>query len=68
MGLGIHGEPGIAEADLPSAAELARTLVDKVLAEAPTDDTHRAGVILNRLGATKYRVVRGLADRRATSP
>ena len=54
VGLGIHGEPGIAEADLPSAAELARTLVDKVLAEAPTDDTHRAGVILNGLGATKY--------------
>ena len=54
VGLGIHGEPGIAEADLPSAAELARILVDKVLTEAPTDDTHRIGVILNGLGATKY--------------
>jgi D-erythrulose 4-kinase len=54
VGLGIHGEPGIAEADLPSAAELARTLVDKVLTEAPKDDTHRAAVILNGLGATKY--------------
>jgi dihydroxyacetone kinase len=54
VGLGIHGEPGIAEADLPSAAELARILADRVLAEAPTDDTRRAGVILNGLGATKY--------------
>jgi dihydroxyacetone kinase len=54
VGLGIHGEPGIAEADLPSAAELAHILVDKVLTEAPTDDTHRAAVILNGLGATKY--------------
>src|SRR5829696_1656148 len=54
VGLGIHGEPGIAEADLPSAAELARTLVDRVLTEAPADDTHRVGVILNGLGATKY--------------
>jgi dihydroxyacetone kinase len=54
VGLGIHGEPGIAEADLPRAADLARILVDKVLTEAPTDGTRRAGVILNGLGATKY--------------
>jgi len=54
VGLGIHGEPGIAEADLPRAADLARILVDRVLTEAPTDDTHRIGVILNGLGATKY--------------
>ena len=53
VGLGIHGEPGIAEADLPRAADLARRLVDGVLAEAPGDTT-RVGVILNGLGATKY--------------
>ena len=53
VGLGIHGEPGIAEADLPAAADLARRLVDGVLAEAPGDTT-RVGVILNGLGATKY--------------
>lgn len=54
VGLGIHGEPGIAETDLPRAAELAHTLVEKVLAEAPADDLRRIGVILNGLGATKY--------------
>jgi D-erythrulose 4-kinase len=54
VGLGIHGEPGIADTALPSAAALARTLVDSVLAEAPADDSHRVGVILNGLGATKY--------------
>jgi D-erythrulose 4-kinase len=53
VGLGIHGEPGIDEADLPSAAELARTLVDGVLAEAPPG-VARIGAILNGLGATKY--------------
>ena len=53
VGLGIHGEPGIAEADLPRAADLAQRLVDGVLAEAPGDTT-RVGVILNGLGATKY--------------
>jgi dihydroxyacetone kinase len=54
VGLGIHGEPGIAEAELPRAAVLARRLVGGVLAEAPADDSHRIGVILNGLGATKY--------------
>ena len=54
VGLGIHGEPGIKDAPLPSAAELARQLVDGVLAEAPAEQSHRIGVILNGLGATKY--------------
>ena len=53
VGLGIHGEPGIAEADLPRAADLAQRLVEGVLAEAPGNTT-RVGVILNGLGATKY--------------
>lgn len=54
VGLGIHGEPGIAETALPRAADLARRLVDGVLAEAPADRSQRIGVILNGLGATKY--------------
>ena len=54
VGLGIHGEPGVSEAPLPSAAELATLLVDGVLAEAPSDDSYRVGVILNGLGTTKY--------------
>lgn len=54
VGLGIHGEPGIAEEDLPTAAELGELLLDRVLAEEPADSTKRVGAILNGLGATKY--------------
>jgi D-erythrulose 4-kinase len=54
VGLGIHGEPGIADETLPSAAELGDLLLDKVLAEEPADSSKRVGAILNGLGATKY--------------
>ena len=54
VGLGIHGEPGIADEPMPRAAELANLLVDRVLAEEPADSTKRVGPILNGLGATKY--------------
>lgn len=54
VGLGIHGEPGIADEPLPRAADLANLLVDKVLGEEPPDSTKRVGAILNGLGATKY--------------
>jgi dihydroxyacetone kinase phosphoprotein-dependent L subunit len=53
LGLGIHGEPGVSERAMPSAAELAKILVDGVLAEAPAD-SGRVTAILNGLGATKY--------------
>ncbi|MFD1720311.1 dihydroxyacetone kinase family protein [Amnibacterium endophyticum] len=53
VGLGIHGEPGIAEEPQPTADELAERLVSAVLAEAPQDGG-RVGVILNGLGTTKY--------------
>ena len=35
FGLGIHGEPGINSAGWMPAAELAKSLVDTVLAEGP---------------------------------
>lgn len=54
LGLGIHGEPGVAEQDMPTAAELAATLVDGVLADAPDEASQRIAVILNGLGRTKY--------------
>ncbi|GAA0518427.1 D-erythrulose kinase [Saccharopolyspora subtropica] len=54
LGLGIHGEPGVSERDLPAAAELAKILVDGLLAEAPEADSRRVTAILNGLGATKY--------------
>ncbi len=54
VGLGIHGEPGIAEEDLPSATDMAQLLIDRVLAEEPADSQKRVGAILNGLGSTKY--------------
>ncbi|TDC88778.1 dihydroxyacetone kinase family protein [Saccharopolyspora aridisoli] len=53
LGLGIHGEPGVSETPMPSASELAKTLVDGLLAEAPAEGG-RVTAILNGLGATKY--------------
>ncbi|GAA3362091.1 dihydroxyacetone kinase family protein [Saccharopolyspora gregorii] len=52
LGLGIHGEPGSSELDLPSADRLAELLVDGLLAEAPADAGSRVGVLLNGLGST----------------
>jgi dihydroxyacetone kinase len=54
LGLGIHGEPGVLEQPMPSAAELAALLVDKILDDAPAGAGRRLAVILNGLGATKY--------------
>ena len=54
VGLGIHGEPGIADADLPTAAELAELLVKRLLAEVPSSAGDKVAVILNGLGRTKY--------------
>ncbi|TWS18474.1 dihydroxyacetone kinase family protein [Tsukamurella asaccharolytica] len=54
LGLGIHGEPGIADEPLPTAADLARILVDGVLADRPDVPPGRVAVILNGLGRTKY--------------
>lgn len=53
LGLGIHGEPGIRDAEIATASELAKLLVDTVLAERPAGAA-RAAVLLNGLGATKY--------------
>jgi dihydroxyacetone kinase len=54
VGMGIHGEPGIDEVDVPSADDLARLLVSSLLAEMPEPDSRRVAVILNGLGAVKY--------------
>lgn len=62
VGMGIHGEPGIGETDIPTADELAELLVAKLLTEIPefpeetaADGTQRRVVpILNGLGSVKY--------------
>jgi dihydroxyacetone kinase len=57
VGLGIHGEPGIDEVDVPTAAGLADLFVSSLLAEIP-DGIDRNGArvvpILNGLGSVKY--------------
>ncbi len=58
LGMGIHGEPGIGESDIPTADELADVLVKSLLDELPDDIAsakgQRVGVILNGLGSVKY--------------
>lgn len=55
VGLGIHGEPGVAEEPMPTAADLAATLVNGVLDDRPAaTESTRIAVILNGLGRTKY--------------
>jgi dihydroxyacetone kinase len=54
VGLGIHGEPGVADEAMPTAAGLAGTLVDGVLRDEPEASSQRIAVILNGLGRTKY--------------
>jgi dihydroxyacetone kinase len=58
VGMGIHGEPGIAETDVPTADDLARQFVAALLGELPTGidspRDQRVGLILNGLGSIKY--------------
>lgn len=57
VGMGIHGEPGIDETDIPTADGLAEVLVAKLLTEVP-EGLGVAGArvvpILNGLGSVKY--------------
>ncbi|MFK4484895.1 dihydroxyacetone kinase family protein [Curtobacterium sp. AB7] len=73
IGMGIHGERGIAEADVPTASGLADLLVDKLLTELPEGVEAHAGQrvvpILNGLGSVKYEelfVVFGAVQRKLT--
>lgn len=57
LGLGIHGEPGISEQDVPSADQLADLLVARLLDEVPEGISlrgARVAPILNGLGTVKY--------------
>ena len=58
VGLGIHGEPGVRDNPIGSAAEVADLLLDDLLAEEPPRDENgydgRVAVILNGLGTVKY--------------
>lgn len=54
VGLGIHGEPGTDEVDIPTADELAALLVERLLAERPDGADGRVIPILNGLGSFKH--------------
>lgn len=57
VGLGIHGEPGIDEVNVPSATGLAELFVDRLLQEVPVNLSVRGArvvPILNGLGSVKY--------------
>ena len=58
VGMGIHGEPGTGEADVPTADGLAEMLVERLLDDLPHDvdaaDGARVGLILNGLGTVKH--------------
>jgi dihydroxyacetone kinase len=66
LGVAFDGEPGVRDEPMPSAADLAVTLVDGVLGDEPARASQRIAVILNGLGRTKYEelfVVWGTAAR-----
>jgi dihydroxyacetone kinase len=75
IGMGIHGEPGIDEVDIPTADRLAALLVDKLLDELPDGvgaaSGSRVGVVLNGLGGVKYEELfvtyRSLSERLAAA-
>jgi dihydroxyacetone kinase len=52
VGLGIHGEPGIAEVPLGSCDDVADVLVDGLFEERPPVQGQRIGVLVNGLGGT----------------
>jgi dihydroxyacetone kinase len=58
VGLGIHGEPGVRDNPIGTAAEVADLLLDDLLAEEPPRGQNgydgRVAVILNGLGTVKY--------------
>lgn len=52
IGLGIHGEPGISEAPLGTAADVADTLVNGLFEERAPVRGQRVAVLVNGLGTT----------------
>lgn len=54
LGLGVHGEPGIATSHMRPACEIADLLLDTLLADVPQGAGQRVAVMLNGLGSTQY--------------
>lgn len=67
VGLGVHGEPGIYDADLGTAEQVAQVLVDGLLKDKPDNPGDRVIALLNGLGSTTYEelfVTYGAVERR----
>lgn len=52
IGMGIHGEPGIQSGRIAPADEVARTLVETILADMPVPPGDKVSILVNGLGAT----------------
>lgn len=52
MGMGIHGEPGIARGPLLSADEITDTILDAIFAEMNPSRGDKVAVLVNSLGST----------------
>jgi dihydroxyacetone kinase-like protein len=52
IGMGIHGEPGIARTKLKPADEIAEILCEKVISDLPFASGDEVAVLVNGLGAT----------------
>jgi dihydroxyacetone kinase-like protein len=51
LGMGIHGEPGVERRSLPTADDVARAMVDRLLADRALQGG-RVALLINSLGAT----------------
>jgi dihydroxyacetone kinase-like protein len=52
IGMGIHGEPGVARGPLESADEITDQLMDRILGEMQAATGDRVAVLVNGLGST----------------
>ena len=52
VGIGHHGEPGIAVSAITPAASMAKTMVDAILGDLPFGRGDRVAVLISGLGAT----------------
>jgi dihydroxyacetone kinase len=52
IGMGVHGEPGVKRGTLRPADEVARTLVDAIVADLDEHGDGRVALLVNGLGAT----------------
>ena len=52
VGMGIHGEPGIARTKLQSADAVVDQLLDLILADMPLERGDRVAILVNGLGST----------------